>query len=46
MDENKHVNLDAMSFERFSMWTVKSLKKYLYIGGKSTERGFVDLAPR
>ena len=26
MDENKDVNLDTMSFEHFSMWTVNSLK--------------------
>ena len=39
MDENKDVNLDTMSFERFSMWTVNSLKKYLRICLKSTEWG-------
>ena len=46
MDENKHVNLDTMSFERFSMWTVNSLKKYLHIRGKSTEGGIDDLTAR
>ena len=46
MDENKDVNLDAMSFERFSMRTANSLKKYLPIHGKSTEGGIDDLAAR
>ena len=49
------VNLDTMSFhgvitprlfERFSIWTVNYLKKYLYIRGKSTERSINDLAAR
>ena len=30
MDENKDVNLNTMSFERFSMWAVYYLKKYLH----------------
>ena len=46
MDENKHLNLDTMSFERFSMWTVNSLKKYPHIRGKLTEGGIDDLAAR
>ena len=37
MDENKDVNLDTMSFERLSMWTVNSLKKYLHIREDLTE---------
>ena len=49
------VNLDTMSFhgvitprpfERFSIWTVNYLKKYLYIRGKLTERSINDLAAR
>ena len=46
MDENKDVNLDAMSFESFSMWTVNYLKKCLHLCGKSTEGGINDLAAR
>ena len=46
MDQNKDVNLDTMSFERFWMWAVSSLKKYLHIRGKSTEWGIDDLATR
>ena len=46
MDENKDVNLNTMSFGRFSMWTVNSLKKYLHIHKKSTEGGIDDLAAR
>ena len=46
MDKNKDVNLDTMSFEHFSMWTVNSLKKHLHIRGKSLERGIDDLAAR
>ena len=29
MDGNKDVNLNTMSFERFSIWAVYYLKKYL-----------------
>ena len=46
MDESKDVNLDTMSFERFSVWTANSLRKYLPIHGKSTEGGINDLAAR
>ena len=46
MDKNKHVNLDTMSFEHFSMWTVNSFKKYHHIRGKLTEGGIDDLAAR
>ena len=46
MLENNDVNLYAMSFERFSMWTVNSLKKFLHIYEKSTEGGIDDLVAR
>ena len=46
MDENKDVNLDTIFFERFSIWTVNSLIKYLHIRGKSREVSIDDLAAR
>ena len=46
MDENKGVNLDTMSFWRFSIWTINLLKKYLHICEKSTEMGIDDLVAR
>ena len=46
MDENKdiYIYIDTMSFERFLMRTVNSLKKYLHISGKLTKGGFDDFA--
>ena len=44
MDENKDINLDTMSFERFLMRTVNSLKKYLHISGNLKKGGFDDFA--
>ena len=46
MLENNDVNLHTMSFERFSMWTVNSLKKFLHICEKSTEGSIDDLVER
>ena len=35
MDENKPVNLDTMSFERFPMWTVNSSKNiFIFVGNQ------------
>ena len=44
MDEQH--DLSDMTFERFTMWTVNSLKSYLHVRHKSIEGSFDDLAAR